>query len=91
MSPVPGGGRGTCPLPPLLCVSVTSSSPRVSLQVKRASVTSRVFILVQKCSEMAAIAAGGGRSSVRAPLDIPGADSGRLLAMVMGNRLELPL
>lgn len=53
--------------------------------------TSWVFVLVQTCAETAAIAAGGGSSSVRAPLDIPGADSGWLLATVMGNRLELPL
>ena len=53
--------------------------------------TSRVFILVQTSSEATAVAAGGGSSSVRAPLDIPSADSGWLLAMVMGNRLEWPL
>lgn len=83
--------EGTCPLPPLLCVSATSSSPRVSLQVTMALVTSRVLVLVQTCTNTAATAAGwGGGSSVRAPVDIASADSGWLLATVMGNRLELP-
>lgn len=84
--------EGTCPLPPLLCVSATSSSPRVSPQVTMALVTSRVLVLVQTCTNTAATAAGwGGGSSVRAPVDIASADSGWLLATVMGNRLELPL